>query len=338
MRAFAERSESTPETKAAKPVMLGRADSGSAGASSSILRLQRTVGNRAVQRHLQAHPTNADGLRPDIQLSSLKDFAGPPKRPAFSSIDDAEIETTDEFKKYMNSTLVWQMKDKMTRQEAFLACRLIIEAIQRGQTVKWDSDARGFMATARKLINITKSPKPDCPSSKFKACVKRAVIPGGKTELAAAAGMLEGFFTMEIDWHEDDPGCACCCGEYRQFVRGFVKINGTKLVKKLFNGKDLSDRDWNEDSDKNNHPYGHRDLAEEVNDQFIPDRKNGCLYRGFDTPGITDSSVAGKHVEAALEFKGQTFDRCQKSAGPEKHWKLNFNGDVPALDKSVGIG
>jgi hypothetical protein len=336
MRAFAEKLEATRETKPAKPVMLGRAGSGPGGASNSILRLQRAIGNRAVQRHLQAHSANAGSLRPDIQLSGLKDFVKS-KRQAFL-IDDAEIEATDEFKKYMNSSLAWQTKDKMTRQEAFLACRLIIEAIQRGQTVKWESDARGFMTTARKLINITKSHKPDCPSSKYKACVKRMVIPGGKKDLAAMPGMLEGFFTMEIDWDEDAPECACCCGEYQQFVRGFIKINNTKQVKKLFNGKVLSETDWNEDSDKKNHPYGHRDLPEEVNDQFIPDRKNGCLYRGFDTPGIADSSVAGKHVEAALEFKGQTLDRCQKIAGPEQHWKLNFNGDVPALDKGGGFG
>jgi len=317
--------------------MPARAASAPGGAWNSILRLQHTVGNRAVQRHVQAHLANVGDHRPDIQLSGLKDL-GKSKRQAFVSITDADIEDTDEFKKYMNSSLVWQTKDKMTRQEALLACRLIIEAIQRGQTVKWDSDARGFMTAARKLINITKSPKPDCPSPKYKACVKRADIPGGKNDLAAAPGMLEGFFTMEVDWHENDPGCACCCGEYRQFVRGVVKVNGAKLVKKLFNGKLLHETVWNEDSDAKNHPYGYRDLAEEVNDQFVPDRKNGCLYRGFDTPGISDSSVAGKRVEAALEFKGQTFDRCQKSAGPEKHWKLNFNGDVPALDKDVGIG
>jgi hypothetical protein len=302
---------------------------------NSILRLQHAVGNRAVQHHLRVHSANADRL-PDIQRSSLTDLAGKPARQAFVSIDDAEIEATDEFKKYMDSSRVWQTKDKVTKQEALLACRLIIEATQRGQKFTWDSDARGFMTTARKVITATKSPKADCPSSKFKACVKRADIPGGKTELAAAPGMVAGFFTMEIDWHEDDPGCACCCGEYRQFVRGIVKINGTKQTKKLFNGKTLSEKDWTEDSDDKNHPYGHRDLSEAVNDKFIPDRKNGCLYRGFDTPGILDSAVAGKKVEAKLEFKGQTFDRCRNTAGAEQIWKLDFNGDVPGLDKGGG--
>ena len=193
------------------------------------------------------------------------------------------------------------------------------------------------MTTARQVINITKSPKADCPSSKYKACVKRADIPGGTTNLTATPGMLAGFFTMEIDWHQDDPGCACSCGEYRQFVRGFVKINGTKQTKNSFNGKVLSETDWTQDSDAKNHPYGHRDLSEEVNDKFVPDRKNGCLYRGFDTPGIADPSVAGKRVEAALEFKGQTFDRCQKTAGSERRWKLDFNDDVPGLDQGGGV-
>src|SRR5262249_25666892 len=162
-----------------------------------------TVGNRAVQQRVHALPAQAGSRPPDIQRSSLKDLTGKPTRQAFVSIDDAEIEATDEFKRYMNASLVWQTKDKVTRQEAFLACRLIIEAIQRGQAFKWESDARGFMTTARKLITITKSPKADCPSSKLKACVKRADLPGGLTNLAAAPGLLEGFFTMEIDWHED---------------------------------------------------------------------------------------------------------------------------------------
>ena len=236
----------------------------------------------------------------------------------------------------MNSGLVWQTKDKVTKQEALLACRLIIEATQRGQKFKWDSDARGFMTTARKVIAATKSPKADCPSSKYKACVKRADIPGGLTNLAAMFGVVSGLFTMEIDWHEDDPGCACCCGEYRQFVKGVVKIDGTKQVKKLFNGKTLSDTEWNEDSDAKNHAYGHRELSEDVNDQFIPDRKSGCLYRGFDTPGVTDAAVPGKRVEAKLEFRGQTFDRCQKTTGSEKSWKMEFNGDVPRADKGGG--
>jgi len=316
--------------------MLSRSASTRSGPVSSILRLQHTVGNRAVQQRLHTRPAHADGLLPDIQRASLKDLTGKPTRQAFVSIDDAEIEATDEFKRYMNSSLVWQTKDKVTKQEAFLACRLIIEAIQRGQKFTWDSDARGFMTTARKVINIAKSPKADCPNSKLKACVKRADIPGGLSNLAAAPGLLEGFFTMEIDWHEDEPGCACCCGEYRQFVRGSITINGAKQTKTLFNGKTLSEKDWNEDSDDKNHPYGHRDLSEAVNDKFIPDRKSGCLYRGFDTPGIMNTAVGGKHVVAKLEFKGQTFDRCQKTFGPEQLWKMEFDDEVPGVDKGAG--
>src|SRR5262249_18470024 len=99
MRAFAQTPEATRETTSAKPVMLKRAGSAPSRAVNSILRLQRTVGNRVVQRHVQAASANADRPRPDIQLSSLKDFAGKPQRQAFL-IDDAEIEATDEFKKY----------------------------------------------------------------------------------------------------------------------------------------------------------------------------------------------------------------------------------------------
>jgi hypothetical protein len=337
MRAFAQTPCADRRAAAAVPAMASRVSSAPGGAAGSILRLQRTVGNRAVHQHLHVRSAQADRLRPDIQRSSLTDFTGKPTRQAFL-IEDAEIEAADEFKKYMDPKRVWQKEDKVTKGEALLACRLIIEALQRGQKFTWDSDARGFMTTARKMIKITKSPKADCPSPKFKACVKRADMPGGFMNLASSPGMVAGFFTMEIDWHEDDPGCACCCGEYRQFVKGFVKVNGTKQTKALFKGKLLSEKDWTEDSDDKNHPYGHRDLAEAVNDKFIPDRKSGCLYRGFDTPGIADPAVAGKRVEMVLEFRGQAFDRCHDTARSEQQWKMNFNDDVPGLDKGGAVG
>jgi hypothetical protein len=316
----------------------------------SLLQLQRTIGNQAVQRRLHARKATVErespsttfgrvegkGSLPDIQMARLRDIAGKFHDPAFI-IDDKEIEGSDEFKAYMNSSLVWQWQDKVTREEAFLACRLLIEAIRRKEPVKWESDARVFMNRARKLINITKTPKADCPSSKYKACVKRADIAGGLSNLSATGGMVAGFFTMEIDWHEDDPQCACCCGEYRQFVKGFVKINGKKQTKLLFDKKPLSETDWVEDADAANHPYGHRDLAEAVNDKYIPDRKSGCLYRGFDTPGIADPAVAGNTVEIALEFKGQAVDRCQETVSSEKQWKMDFKGDVPGLDQGGGV-
>jgi hypothetical protein len=192
------------------------------------------------------------------------------------------------------------------------------------------------MKQARKLIGITKSPKADGPSSKWKACVKRANLPDGPQSLSYAGGILTGLFTMEIDWHEDDPQCACCCGEYRQFVKGFVKINGKKQTKTLYKKQTLSETDWVEDSDPSNHPYGHRDEAEAVNDKFIPDRKNGCLYRAFDTPGITNSAVAGTTVDISLKFKGQAYDRCQDKVSSEREWNMEYKGDVPTLDESGG--
>jgi hypothetical protein len=328
-----------------------RSGSARPGAVNSLAHLQRTIGNQAVQRRFRAHTATVErdspairlapvwgkaGL-PDIQLSRLREIAGSFTDPAFV-IGDSEIEGSDEFKAYMNSSLVWQWQDKVTRQEAFLACRLLIEAIRRKEPIKWETDARVFMLRARKLINITKSPKADCPSSILKACVKRVDIPVEFRDLAYNVGLLAGFFRMEIDWHEDDPGCACCCGEYRQLVKGFVKINGKKQTKTLFNGKTLSETDWVEDSDAANHPYGHRDLAEAVNDKFIPDRKSGCLYRGFDTPGIPSPDIAGNTVEISLHFKGQAFDRCQNTVNAEKQWDMNFKGDVPARDQGSGGG
>jgi hypothetical protein len=91
---------------------------------------------------------------PVVQRSVLNDFndINPLHDP--SKLSDLEIEGTREFKSYMNSSNIWQWKDKVTAEEARLACRLILRQLRDGQHVDWYKEARSFMELARKQLAV----------------------------------------------------------------------------------------------------------------------------------------------------------------------------------------
>lgn len=72
MRTFAEKTKATHQTKSAKPTIFGRAHFGHNREVISILRLQRAVGNQALQRLLQ---NNADELVVDSTITASPRFA-----------------------------------------------------------------------------------------------------------------------------------------------------------------------------------------------------------------------------------------------------------------------
>lgn len=92
-----------------------------------------------------------------IQRSRLRDFADV-ARPDFdpSVLTDAQIEATNEFRAYMNPTLVWQANERMSRVEARLACRLILRDIRAGVAVDWQTGARVYMNQARAQLPRTR--------------------------------------------------------------------------------------------------------------------------------------------------------------------------------------
>jgi hypothetical protein len=61
MRAFAQKPKATQHTTSAKSTIPGRAHCGQGGVVNSILHLQRTIGNQAVQRLLEAHTVHVEG-------------------------------------------------------------------------------------------------------------------------------------------------------------------------------------------------------------------------------------------------------------------------------------
>jgi len=111
--------------------------------------------------HELTHVVQQKEIGRKIQLARLSDFSDA-SNPAFdpSSLSDAQIEATNEFKAYMAPTLVWQWHDHVTREEALLACRLILRAIREGRSVDWDSGARVFLNRARRQFGTVEAIEP----------------------------------------------------------------------------------------------------------------------------------------------------------------------------------
>ena len=84
-----------------------------------------------------------------IRMSRLRDFNDKDEMHDPSKLTDTQIEATNEFKIYMDSALGWQWRDKVTREEALLACRLILRHMREGHAVVWSSEGRVFMNLAR---------------------------------------------------------------------------------------------------------------------------------------------------------------------------------------------
>lgn len=143
--------------------------------------------------------------------------------------------------------------------------------------------------------------------------------------------MLQGnvydSFEMQVDWDNKKPGCDYRCGEYRQYVKGFIRVNGRKQSKPLWGKTTLQENVFQEDGDETSR-YGHREDPETSTDKFIePDRATGRKYRGSDQPGA--ALVPGQHLEMSLAFQGYTYDVCQNTKGQIHEWKSEFDGIVP---------
>jgi hypothetical protein len=102
-----------------------------------VLALQRLAGNRAVQRAVP---------RP---LSDFRDTVP----------TNAEIAQTREYHAYLNPALVWQTELHVTPREAEVACRVMLDRINAGEQVQWETAARDCLLQARELLNPTPQPR-----------------------------------------------------------------------------------------------------------------------------------------------------------------------------------
>jgi hypothetical protein len=82
--------------------------------------------------------------------------------------------------------------------------------------------------------------------------------------------------------------------------------------------------EYHEDGLENNRNarYGHRLEAITTNERFLPDRARGTQYRGHDRPGV----FFGDRVRWHLQFKGQSYDRCNDVFGPIHEWNVDYDG------------
>jgi len=161
-----------------------------------------------------------------------------------------------------------------------------------------------------------------------RACVTRENIPENRGGIVNSGGRVNEYFEMNIDWEQPIPTtCECRCGEYRQYIKGYFKVNGVKLKKPLWGGADLEETVYHEDGDGAGTRYGHRSEPESTGDVYNnPNRATGCSFRGWDRPGVT--GPAGTAVDFSLTFKGQTFDTCNNTFGAINEWTVSFSGNI----------
>ena len=102
--------------------------------------VQQAGGNRRAAIMRQVNPERKRFLR-HIRV--------PPEE--VNRVPDADIRQTEEFRSLTDRDLVWQWGDKVTEEEAFLTCRLILKALRSGVRVDWEEDARDYLELARTL-------------------------------------------------------------------------------------------------------------------------------------------------------------------------------------------
>jgi hypothetical protein len=121
-----------------------------------------TSAGRRLLAHELAHVVQGrQGAGPKLRRSRLLDFKDKKEAHDPSKLTDAQIKATNEYKAFMDSSLVWQKVDKVTGDEALLACRLILRSMREGETVIWETEARTFMERARKQLGTVQRAEAD---------------------------------------------------------------------------------------------------------------------------------------------------------------------------------
>jgi len=160
-----------------------------------------------------------------------------------------------------------------------------------------------------------------------RACVSSENIPVSRSGIINSSGWVRESFGMNIDWDSTATNCNCAHGEYRQYIKGYFKINGVEVNKPLYGGAFLSRTTYHEDGDGAGFRYGHRGDTGSTTDIFSnPDRATGCRYRGKDWPGVRGPT--GTAVDFNLVFKGQTYDTSTSKHGRINLWTVSFKGNI----------
>ena len=88
-------------------------------------------------------------------------------------------------------------------------------------------------------------------------------------------------------------GETCAAGEYRQYVRGSFRVNGSTLTHILCGAVVMSPVNWLEDGCPSGicTAYGHRSCPTSPMDNYSPAQATGCVFAMHDAPGFTNVQV-----------------------------------------------
>ena len=145
----------------------------------------------------------------------------------------------------------------------------------------------------------------------------------------ASENLFAAPFNMEATFAPAGAGCDCHRGEYRQYVKGYLKVAGTKLKHQLHE-REL-DSSYQEDYWKQGgtwYHYGYRNQQFATSKFDNPDQATGCNFHGYDLPRVRGSS--GDALEINLGFKAELID-TQNPGRPlaSQEWTVNGTGTQP---------
>lgn len=156
--------------------------------------------------------------------------------------------------------------------------------------------------------------------------------------IRSATGSVTEDFEVRVQWSSDkyrgeSSYCAAECGEYHQFVKGYMKSSSnqdgsgmTDVSGKVFGGKPLNPNAFQEDGRDNdaNARYGHRKEKQTMNEKYEPDRATGTRYVGKDSPGV----LIGTFADFDLTFLGKIVDTCNGTETLSEPWRVAYRGVI----------
>lgn len=154
-------------------------------------------------------------------------------------------------------------------------------------------------------------------------------IPSGNIVPIVSGNKLSAPFNMKALF-QSHSSSDCSNGEYRQYVKGVIKSNGSKVPHLLCGSSYLDENTFKEDgcSPPGCTAYGYRSCPDHPFDSYQPTRGAGCTYAGYDAPSI--SGNPGDVVELDLTFTGQLINKTTQEVLISATWTVKGKGKLMA--------
>ena len=127
----------------------------------------------------------------------------------------------------------------------------------------------------------------------------------------------------------------CGNGEYRQYVRGTFKANGTPVMHVLCESLVLSPTDYREDGCPPNGctAYGYRRCPQHPYDRYLPDQASGCQFEMTDAPGFRNISAGNYSID--LSFEGKLINTATGAVLTSATWTTSGSTTVSATPEAA---